>query len=119
MNKQSRKTLGEAYTILCELNDAENLLAMSDEAIKTMLDEASNLITNVAEEEREKFDNMSEGLQASPTGQAIEEAADLLEGVNLDLTWTREAEGDDDPEGWAEQLASEVQDVIDEFGELL
>jgi hypothetical protein len=113
MNKQSRARLAEAVTTLTELADAENLIAMADVNIQTMLDEASNLITDVGSEEREKFDNMPEGLQSSPTGEAIEQAADTLEYLNWP-TWDR-TEDDD----WADTLADEVQAIINEVEELL
>jgi len=113
MNKQSRARLAEAVTILSELSDAENLLAMSDEAIASMIDEATDLIIDVGSEEREKFDNMPEGLQSSPTGEAIEQAADALEYVNWPQGWDRQ------DEDWAEVLADEIQSVINEVEELL
>lgn len=41
--------------------------------------EAMETIRRIAEEEREKFDNLPEGLQQGDKGQAIEQAADGLE----------------------------------------
>lgn len=49
-----------------------------DEAIN-LLGQARDIITTVAEEEREAFDNLSEDLQASSRGQRLEEIANSLE----------------------------------------
>lgn len=49
------------------------------------VDEAKELTTNVAGEERESFDNMPEGLQESERGQRIEECADELEDIECEL----------------------------------
>lgn len=43
------------------------------------------IIEELADAEREKFDNMSEGLQASEQGQRIEAAADCLENTKSSL----------------------------------
>lgn len=61
----------------------------------TMIDEAKSIIEAVAEEEQEKFDNLSEGLQASERGQKMEEAASTLE-----------------------DLASTLDDVLSSLGEV-
>lgn len=45
------------------------------------LDTIKTAIEDLASEEREKFDNLSEGLQQADRGQAIEAAADALEGA--------------------------------------
>ena len=51
--------------------------------IISQLEELKERAQNLADNEREKFDNLSEGLQASERGQAIELAADELEnGTN-------------------------------------
>ena len=64
MNKDQRKQLGEA------------LKAFSW---------AQEIIAQVAEEEREKFDNLTEGLQQAENGQKMEEAADILEEVSIEI----------------------------------
>ena len=62
MNKQDRKALAETI-----------------EAFKSQL----SVLTILAEAEREKFDNMPEGLQTGERGERIEQAADALdEAVN-------------------------------------
>jgi 2-oxoglutarate dehydrogenase complex dehydrogenase (E1) component-like enzyme len=62
MNKQQRK-------------EAE---AMADK-VRDVLEEAQQFFEDMASEERDKFDNMPEGLQQGERGQAIEQAADGLE----------------------------------------
>jgi hypothetical protein len=43
------------------------------------LQEAVALLEELAQDERNKFDNMTEGLQATEQGQKIEAAADALD----------------------------------------
>lgn len=69
MNKQNRKALELAIE---ELQKARDIIAAQKEIIEQMRDE-----------EQEKFDNMSEGLQQSEKGMSIEAAADCLDdGLN-------------------------------------
>lgn len=70
MNKQDRKELAAAIELL---HQAE-----------TLVEEAMEKIADLASAEREKFDNMSEGLQASENGQRLEQAAEALESANED-----------------------------------
>lgn len=46
---------------------------------ESLLSEALAILETCADDEREAFDNMPEGLQASERGQAAESAADALE----------------------------------------
>ena len=55
------------------------------EAIKADIEEAKEAVDDVAAEEREAFDNMPEGAQASDRGQQMEENADALETAAYDL----------------------------------
>lgn len=43
-----------------------------------LLDEARSIIETISEEEQEKFDNLTEGLQAAERGQRMEEVASTL-----------------------------------------
>ncbi len=65
MNKQDRAELTKAYA---------------------MIDEAKDIIEAVAAAELEKFENLSEGLQASERAQRMEEVASELQNVcdNID-----------------------------------
>jgi hypothetical protein len=67
MNAADKKVLGELIT---------RLRSMEDEAASISSD-----IHALADAEREKFDNMSDGLQQSEKGQAIEEWANGLESA--------------------------------------
>lgn len=58
MNKHGRKQLDEA---------------------RAKIEEAKTIVETLAEEEREKFDNMPEGLQGSERGQAFETNAETLD----------------------------------------
>ena len=64
MNKQRRKWL-------------EDVIAK--------IEAAQSEVQNIAEEERESFDNIPEGLQEGERGQTISENADDLEGVDSDF----------------------------------
>ena len=64
MNKQQREQLNALYSEV--------------ESIKDKL-------KAVASDEREKYDNLNEGLQASERGQAMEAAADALDSAVSDL----------------------------------
>lgn len=64
MNSQNRKDLQKAVDLI---------------------NEANSIIETIRDEEQEKFDNLSEGLQASERGQAFEENAANLDSVFSDL----------------------------------
>lgn len=49
------------------------------------IEEAQELIASIAEEERECFDNMPEGLQEGERGQSISDNADDLENADSDF----------------------------------
>lgn len=57
MNAEDRKTLDKAYALL---------------------DQAKALVEEVSTAEQEKYDNMTEGLQATERGQRMDEVATLL-----------------------------------------
>ena len=65
MNKQDHKELTQAITLLGEV---------------------SLIIESLAESEREKYDNMPDGLRAGERGQAMSDAADALEEARDYLT---------------------------------
>ena len=67
MNKKDR----EAIT-----KHVEALTALKDEAISI-----GSAIQDMADAEREKLDNLSEGLQQAEVGQKIEQAADALDAA--------------------------------------
>lgn len=71
MNKARRK---ELETLTSLLND-----------IQAKLEEARELARRVAEDEREYYDNMPEGLQNSEKGEQADTAASALEDVAQEL----------------------------------
>lgn len=66
------------------------------ERASKLLDEARSIIEAVGEEEQEKFDNLTEGLQAAERGQRMEEVAEVLaeqvEAIGEVLTALEEAQ---------------------------
>lgn len=46
-----------------------------------LIEQAKTIVEAVGEQEQEKFDTLTEGLQASERGQKFEEAASVLEGA--------------------------------------
>lgn len=64
MNQEQRKQVEEVTEALTGLHSA--------------LQEHATVIRSLAEDEGEKFDNLSDGLKAAESGQAIEAAAETL-----------------------------------------
>lgn len=114
MNNAQRKRLSAAVAQLQDLTDEDTLKGMKLEDIDKVLGFAESTVGEIAEEEREKFDNMNEGLQGSPTGQKIEENADALEQIDFDIVPTAD---DCKEEDWAENFVETVQGLIDEIEE--
>lgn len=67
MNSQRRKAIQEAIDLLLSIGEP--------------LERAISIISDAASEEREAYDNLSEGLQASERGERMGAAAEALEGV--------------------------------------
>jgi hypothetical protein len=65
LNKQRRAELDKAIALI--------------QTARENFDEAIGIIQECASEEREGFDNLSEGLQATERGQSMEAAADSLD----------------------------------------
>ena len=85
MNKAQRKQLADAITIA-----------------RTAIESLESVVTTVQEEEQEKFDNMPDGLQASPTGETISEKADEMANISGDL----------------QDMVSQMTDMIDQLDEV-
>lgn len=58
-----------------------------EEAIE-LIQRAREIVEEIASVEQEKFDNLSEGLQATEKGYKLEEAASTLDCVNDELNTT-------------------------------
>lgn len=71
MNKQQRKDLQLAVSAI--------------EKAKELLSEAKEIIERCGEDEQEKFDNLSEGLQATEANQLLEENASTLSDIASDV----------------------------------
>lgn len=67
MNAATRKTIKKMISDL--------------EGLRGHIEDLSSQIEDLANEEREKFDNLTEGLQQAESGQAIEQAADNLDSA--------------------------------------
>lgn len=65
MNAARRKTISEAVALI---------------------DQAHDLIEEIANQERESFDNLPEGLQESERGERMDEIATALEEAYMTLT---------------------------------
>lgn len=118
MNKSQRNQLQAALDRVspwCEHDAFEGLTADGRASLGEALHDLELAVSDLASEEREKFDNMPEGLQNSETGQKIEEAADILEMIGVpdptDYDLTAEA-------GQGE-FQSDLTDIVDELEELL
>jgi hypothetical protein len=114
MNKGQRGLLQEVVNRLGTLIDEDQLADMSPADVKVIIETSESVATTVAEEERDKFENMNEGLQGSPTGQAIEDAANALENIS----WP-DPDFDFRNEDQCRGFIEEVQMVIDEIEGLL
>jgi hypothetical protein len=68
MNKADHKEVAAIMARLAEANE--------------IIDECVAKLDDLKNAEREKFDNMTEGLQQSEQGQRIESAADLLDNAH-------------------------------------
>jgi len=86
--------LSEYYRLQDEV---ENLSAENVEDLRSQVEDITGRVETLAEETREKFDNMPEGLQQGDTGQLLEERAEAmenwqsdLEGVDLDFEFDEE-----------------------------
>lgn len=117
MNKTQRKELQAAIDQLVPFIEADALDGTPETKakIEAALSNFESVTTDTAEAEREKFDNMPEGLQASETGQAIENVADTLEG----LTYPDLADYDLKTADDQERLQFDLMTLVDEVEGLL
>jgi AmiR/NasT family two-component response regulator len=67
MNKHRREQLGEVSDILNSLKDK--------------FERAKEILEQVASDEQEAFDNLTDGLQAADRGQRMEEVAQNLQSI--------------------------------------
>ena len=101
MNASQRKTVQGWINELEPFADAED---MDVTKAKDICESISIAIGEMASDERDKFDNMSEGLQNSEKGQAIADAADALESAESDIADLSDMD--------AEEIADAIGDCI-------
>jgi hypothetical protein len=96
MNNQQRKELAslmswvkssfESAMEACTAEGvSESTAKIHIQAVRESVDSLRSAVEDMASEEQDKFDNMSEGLQASSRGESIQEAIDVLDSATTDL----------------------------------
>lgn len=113
MNQQQRKTLQNAISALTPFADADHCLEVGADAVIDAVDEAKSVFEDIAQEERDKFDNLPEGFQNGDRGAAMEEAADALESAVSDLENVDLTKGKAPDEDWHEEVSGFIQEAID------
>lgn len=73
------KDIENAASIRAEIDELLEQATAKLEDYKEVFDDARNMIEEIKDEEQEKFDNLSEGLQQSERGQNLEAAVSALE----------------------------------------
>ena len=115
--KRSELTTSEYKQALYDIQDSvENINSQED------IDNLVSEIESLADETRDKFDNMPEGLQQGDTGQMLESRADSLDSAKSDiedLTWPDEdkakEEIDEDDYDDEDEYNEAVQDKLTEL----
>lgn len=129
MNKQQRKELSDLMGVLP--NSTEDIIALSvDEdariALADKYDDLSSKCREMANEEEEKYDNMSDGLRNSERGEAMQNAAQVLESAADDLDQIINYIRDGYPESgkeediiqWAESIEDDYDTIASEVNDL-
>ncbi len=128
MNAQQRKSLAAHVTSLrgyLQTIDGWHGKDPGLEARKQLagqIEDVRSEVENEADEERSKFDNMSEGLQQGDNGQRIEQAADALDTAQsglYDATDMLEAEADEDNAIDFDDVTSSISNGIDSIEEAI
>jgi phage-related protein len=81
------------------------------------LSDVQSAVSELAGEEREKFENLSEGLQGADNGQAIEQAADTLEDCDSNFDEAVTACEDVEDNWDADHVAEAVDTVLNAINE--
>lgn len=123
MNAQQRKTLNgftdelnQHLSVIREMSAATYIDTRKEFAGK--IEDIRSQVEEMAGEEQDKFDNMSEGLQQGENGQRIEQAAEALDtGFNnlqycIDVLEAEEFTDDDVNEA-VESLESGIDNIQD------
>jgi hypothetical protein len=80
------RRLPASYNIAKQMPTVEEYKALKVKRFTStagsLMEEAYSEITSLAEEMREWYDNLTEGLQSTDRGQRVSDAADTLEGIS-------------------------------------
>jgi hypothetical protein len=130
MNNQQRKALASlisstktVFESSMEACTAEGVLEatakVNIQAVRESVDGLRSAVEDMASEEQDKFDNMSEGLQASSRGESIQEAIDVLESATTDMEslvekFTLSGENQISDIDW-DDASSDLESVCDEL----
>ena len=79
MNKHQRKQLTSALNAASLLTNGDFVESLSAESLREKVDAVQSDLQSIADEERDKYDNLPEGLQQAATGENLESTADALE----------------------------------------
>lgn len=113
MNKQQRAIIAAACASLQPFADSDHCLEHGPAAVLTAVDLAKSVFQDTANDEREKFDNLSEGLQQAENGQNMEAAADALDSAVQELEGIDLKEDVDPSEGWEMEVANSIENAIE------
>ena len=106
-----------------EIEDLDSVSVGSAENLESIRDDIAQRIRDLADEQRDKKENMPEGLQEGPTGELLESRADEAESMadeleNIDINegnYEGEASNPEDPSveymEWLQEIIEEVQNV--------
>lgn len=85
MNNQIRKQLNDLQDRITEFRKVRDNIKNQLTEAKVSLENIKNDVESIRDEEQDKFDNLTEGLQQSEKGQAIEAAVTELESAQQAL----------------------------------
>ena len=106
MNKEGRNQISNIVRQLELLS--KNITTDNLGKTVELLEDCISEIDDLESEEREKFDNLSEGLQASDRGFALEEAADNLSDAKSSL---EPIDNTNKPEDVASSIESAIESL--------
>lgn len=112
--KASQLTQSEFYAAVYGLQEARDAFVATDkESLEGAVAEWVDRAREIAEECREKFDNMPEGLQQGDTGQLLEERAEAMDAYadELESIDLEDMDEDQDLGDWVGEKLEEIMAV--------
>jgi hypothetical protein len=117
---QSQLTQSEFWSAVYSLQEEAADMGWEFDDLESQRDDVAQRLREIGEEQREKFDNMPEGLQQGDTGQLLEQRADSCESVadeieSLEVPDEGEfdpAEEEGDLDEWKDGKAEEFKDEL-------